>query len=334
MHHKLASIHQIEDWGKFQAATPGRDEFWLLDKPNTYQALIIKQTLPFGLCWLYSPRGPLIDFTNQQALKIFADDIAALAKKHKAVFFRFDPGIDQKDEQYQQILTNLGNLNAHNAHAHYQPESTLIVDLTKSEEQILSEMKPKGRYNIKVAERHNVAISHSDSSHKESFQKDLKSFEELLIQTTKRDKFSGHSIEYYKNMIQILGSDKAKLWLATYDGKTVAAAIVTYFNETATYYFGVSSNQYRNTMAPYLLHWKIMQHAKKTGYKYYDFFGISTPSKTNPEDFDKDHPWASVTEFKLKFGGQRINYLPTQEITYKPLWYLMIIVVKFLKNLI
>ena len=39
-----------------------------------------------------------------------------------------------------------------------QPGKTLIINLTKSEEQLLSEMHPKTRYNIKLAQKHGVEI--------------------------------------------------------------------------------------------------------------------------------------------------------------------------------
>lgn len=331
---KLNSIHQTKAWGQFQTATPGRSKFWELSKPGIYSALVIKQTFPFGLCWLYSPRGPILDYTNSDHLSLFFKDLKALAKEQNAVLFRFDPSIDQVDADYLKVVSNLKKLNSKKAHAHYQPESTLVVNLDQSEEQILAQMKPKGRYNIKVAERHGVIVRSSNQAHGQSFENDLKKYSDLLNETTKRDKFSGHSIEYYKNMIKTLGAGHAKLWLAEYQNQVVAAAIITYFKDTSTYYFGVSSNQYRNTMAPYLLHWQIMKDAKAAGYKIYDFFGIATPSKSNPLEHDKDHPWASVTDFKLKFGGQRINYLPAQEIIFKPVWYQIIKTTKLLKKLI
>lgn len=339
--HPLGSIHQTEEWGIFQSQAGRRDRHWIFVVENgkgeiLASALVIRQLLPFKKCWLYCPRGPLIDFSNEESvtagLQLF-EKIKNLASEQDAIFFRFDPSAERseaptesKQENQKKVSTPLEffkkSLHARPAHAHYQPEHTLIVDLQPTQEEILKQMKPKGRYNIKVAQKHNVKIRLSDNN-----PEDIDTFYNLLTQTTTRDKFSGHPLKYYQTMLQTLGSEKAKLYLAEYQDKIIAGAIVTYFNQTATYYFGASSSEFRNVMAPYLLHWQIMQDAKASGYRFYDFFGIS------PEN-DPKHAWASVTEFKLKFGGKRIEYISAQEIIYKPFWYLLMRLAKLFKKFI
>ena len=307
--HSLGNIHQTWDWGEFQIKSGWRDKMWTLaleDKEIHASALLIRQRLPMGKCWLYCPRGPLVDYSNEIAVGLIFDKIAEIAKAENAVFVRFDPPLPEAPRFPK----------SHTAHAQYQPQNTLIIDLQPSTESILKQMKSKGRYNIKVAQKHNVKITQS---------KDLKKFHKLLSETTARDNFSGHPIEYYQNMLSTLGSKRAKLYLAEYKNQPVAGVISTYFKDTVTYYFGASSSQNRNTMAPYLLHWQVMQDAKKDGYKNYDLFGIA------PENQPKHH-WAGVSQFKLKFGGKRINYMPAQEIIYQPFWYQLIKIAKFLRR--
>jgi len=326
--HDLGTIHQIPQWGKFQSGTSKRDKYWILALQNEQNyiiatALIIHQKLPFNKTWLYSPRGPLINFENLEQSKLFFDAIRDLAKKENAVFFRFDPPLEMAaTSKNQAIIKNLSALHAHHAHAHYQPECTLMVDLTYSTEDILKQMKPKGRYNIKVAQKHGVTIEVSKNPEQE-----VDNFYQLFSQTTERDNFSGHPKSYYSNLFKTLGPEHAKLYFAMYNGKPLAACIVTYFKETATYYFGASSNENRNTMAPYLLHYQAMIDAKKMGYKWYDFFGIAPENEPN-------HPWAKVTDFKKKFGGKIINYFPAQEIVYQKFWYHLIKLAKWGKKLL
>lgn len=342
--HPLGTIHQLWEWGVFQSKSTNRDHFWVIAIENdagalVASALLIRQKLPFKKCWLYSPRGPLVDSENPKVLELLFNKIAEISQSQNAVFFRCDPAYEiqqspavtndsakkehtkteQTKEKVQDIFQKFG---ARPAHAHYQPESTNIIDLTPEPNLILAQMKPKGRYNIKVAKKHGVTVRISDET-----TEDVKAFYKLMEQTTVRDKFSGHPLSYYQNMLTSLGSKHAKLYLAEYQKKVVAAAIVTYFQKTATYYFGASSNEYRNTMAPYLLHWRIMEDARASGYKNYDLFGIA------PEGA-KNHPWSSVTEFKLKFGGTRVNYLPAQEMVYQPFWYTLIRIAKFLRGFI
>jgi len=139
----------------------------------------------------------------------------------------------------------------------------------------------------------------------------VKRFFGLLKETTQRDGFSGHGLAYYESMLETLGDD-AEVFVADYQGKSLAAMIVTYFKNTATYYYGASSNEMRHLMAPYLLQWRAMQEAKRRGMKRYDLFGIS-PSKS--------HTWAKVTEFKLKFGGQTVQYAPAVEVVFDRVFY-------------
>ena len=449
--HPLGSIHQIWDWGIFQTKSLLRDKFWVFavvaDHPKKNladnegesgdsnlkilaSALVMRQRLPFGKCWLYCPRGPIGDYFNESgllALKKIFEKISWLAQKENAIFLRFDPPL--KDTNAPNLRAFFLELLARLAHAQYQPESTLILNLKQEPRELLQKMKPKGRYNIKVAQKHGVTVrvssltggpkvaddlkSASDDkavgadaafTSSNSGMADLRGFYDLLCQTTARDGFSGHPFSYYKNMLEVLGPDRAKLYLAEYKGKLLAGMIATYFGKTATYYFGASANEHRNTMAPYLLHWQAINDARAAGFEYYDFFGISPATSVGGVDIRSDirshcdtklaapqhrmltdccdtklaapqhrmltdwplhsqaphsqalafdnvsavsatsdvgkltppqhrmltrpHPWDKVTAFKLKFGGERVNYIAAQEIIYKPFWYRLIRLIK------
>ncbi len=330
--HPLGSIHQTPQWGEFQTSLAGREKFWCyaVEDENGIimaSALIIRQELPFKKCWLYCPRGPLADYHDHRALKHLLKKIRDLARQQNAVFFRFDPPLPQEEKIYWKDLPS------RKAHAHYQPENTLLLDLSFSEERLLSQMKPKGRYNIRVAEKHHVSVRASDGN-----VKDIDAFYRLLSQTTSRDKFSGHNKKFYEDMLSTLhpgrnghGHDlshpEAKLYLAEYKDEIVAGIIVTFYRDTAIYYFGASSNEHRNVMAPYLLQWRALLDAKTAGCKWYDFLGIAPQNQPT-------HPWAGVTDFKLKFGGQRVDYQPAREIVYQPFWYFLLVTVKKIRDIV
>jgi len=67
-------------------------------------------------------------------------------------------------------------------------------------------------------------------------------------------------------------------------------------------------------MAPYKLHWEIMQEAKKRGCKCYDMFGIA------PND-DEKHPWAGISKFKKQFGGQEFTSLGSWDMVFSSVKY-------------
>lgn len=305
--HPFASIHQDPAWGHFQEKVPSRGKYWIavLEKDSEIIAgtLLVRHKIQGKYCWIYAPRGPLFSEKmdiQSQLDKLFAA-ISEIAKKEQAIFLRIDP-YDAPSQAFQNFkFTKHG----------FQPEHTLILDISKNEDEILAQMKPKGRYNIRLAEKKGVKIHQSSSA------ADIKSFYQLLSETTARDKFSGHGIDYYESMLQILEKDKkAVLYLAKYDGEVVAGLIATFFNHTATYYYGVSGNKHRNVMAPYLLHWQVIRDSKARGFKHYDFFGVAPENAQN-------HPWQGVTEFKTKFGGEAVAYAPAQERPFKKFLYFL-----------
>jgi len=222
------------------------------------------------------------------------------------------------------------------AHAHYFPEHTIMVSLEGDEEEILKQMKQKGRYNIKVAQKHGVKVRKSD---------DAGEFFKLFQETTARDGFQGHSQEYYQAMLDSLG-DHAVLYLAEYEGEVIAGIVVTFYKDTAIYYFGASSDKHRRVMAPYLLQWEAMKEARERGCRWYDLFGVAPlvvrkqkseirsdgVSLARDEIVGAKHPWAGITKFKEKFGGKRFSYVSAREKMRRPFWYWVMRVVKKLRS--
>ena len=326
--HPMATIHQTPKWGSFQETIHGRGKYWIvvLEEKNEENStpriiggsLIIRHCLPKGYCWLYAARGPLLNYKNsKEEMGAILKALSPIAKEENAIFFRIDPPI-KKSQKVPQIKR------FKSVPYGFQPMHTLILDINKTEKEILEQMKPKGRYNIKLATKKGVKIHELRHDKPENFIKDMGSFHDLIKETTKRDGFHGHNMDFYKNMVEILDKN-ATLYLAQYNEKVIASIIMTTFQDTATYYYGASSNKHRNVMAPYLLQWKAIKDAKHKGCKYYDFLGIS-PSGA------KNHPWQGVTEFKKKFGGHEVSYKPAHQYSFKPLLHLLYRIYKMLKK--
>lgn len=350
--HPYSSIHQTPIWGQFQGSVPSRDRFWIIavydttptnkDAKIVAGTLLIKHQLPHkNYCWFYAPRGPLLSYDEPQKAKqqmtVLLKEIKKLAKQENAVFFRVDPLIERKETSTLKFphfrVTHLG----------FQPNTTLILDLNQTEADVLAQMKPKGRYNIKVAQKHGIKIEEVDPANQKTFASQIKSYYSILQETLSRDKFYGHAEGFYKSVVEKLeGNDLkdgySRMYLAYYspDGGEqipVAGLIATFYKDTAIYYYGASSNTHRNTMAPYLLQWHAISEAKAKGLSYYDFLGIAEPTPKYPTG-DPSHPWHGVTEFKLKFGGKIINYQFPQEFTFKPLLHAAYKASKTLRKLV
>ncbi|MBI2464387.1 peptidoglycan bridge formation glycyltransferase FemA/FemB family protein [Candidatus Peregrinibacteria bacterium] len=109
------------------------------------------------------------------------------------------------------------------AHQHYQPEWTNMIDLSLPEEKILQQMKPKGRYNIRLAQKKGVKSllwkwDRERELHDPTFLKAEEAgrvFFQLFEETTTRDGFHGHDADYYTRFLMTSGDfGLGKLFIA------------------------------------------------------------------------------------------------------------------------
>lgn len=154
------------------------------------------------------------------------------------------------------------------------PEYTCVIDLENSEEDILANMKQKGRYNIRLAEKKGVKIEQVE---KNPYNAEI--FYKLISETTTRNNFAGNTLQYYQIFLKSLKN--SQLFFAYYQQKVIAAGIFVVYDDVMIYYYGASSSEYRNLMSPYLLQWTAIQHGKKRKCKTYDFLGIVGPQEEN-----------------------------------------------------
>lgn len=318
---KASQFLQSWAWGEFQQSLGRKTwHFGVLDSQSLVaSALVIKHNLPLGKNYLYLPRGPIIEIKNEKLkMKNSFDEllgkIIEIARQENSMFIRIEPPIEKFDEPILKLLVASGYKLV--ATQFVQPKDTLILDLSKSEEQLLSEMHPKTRYNIRLAEKKGMKVRIGS---KEDFEK----FWSLNMETSQRDSFKTHPKNYYQKMLATLPADFLKLFLAEYEGKVLVANLVIFFGDTVTYLHGASSNEYRNLMAPHLVQWRQIEEARKLGFKYYDFWGL-LPQKTqnNTEATEGiDSSWQGLTRFKRGFGGQEVNYAGTYDLILDKFWY-------------
>lgn len=293
MENETGSFLQSWEWGDWQSAL-GRMVIKLKLKVESGETVgvmqLIKMPLPLGKWYLYAPYGPVLD------LRFKIEDLRFLIQELKnkfpnAVFIRIEPKrvFNFQLPAFSSPIYKSANI---------QPGKTLVIDLTKTEDQLLSEMHHKTRYNIKVAQKHGVGIQDEftiTNGHGLFFDEAL----QLISNTSIRQGFKTYTSEYYKKMVDFFtlhNREQVKLHIykAVYQNSVLATAFMVDFGFTRTFLFGGSSENYKNVMAPYLLHWKAMQDAKALGLTKYDFWGIETSSGATP----------GFVRFKLGFAPQ------------------------------
>jgi lipid II:glycine glycyltransferase (peptidoglycan interpeptide bridge formation enzyme) len=245
-------------------------------------------------------------------------ELKKIGKQEKCIFIELEPNLTAI-ENCKLRIENLGlEPSAHPLFTKY----TFILDLTKSEEDLLKAMHPKTRYNIKVAQKHNVKIIQDDSD--KAFEEYLK----LTNETTKRQGFYAHTNEYHRLMWETLGVQNSKfkirnlydqltahLLLAKYNDETLVSWILFVYKDTLYYPYGASSNLHRETMASNLMMWEAIKFGKKIGLKKFDMWGALG---NNP---DKNDPWYGFHRFKEGYGPKHVEFAGSFDLVINPLLY-------------
>ena len=197
-----------------------------------------------------------------------------------------------------------------------QPRRTIVLDLHGDEEEILSRMKQKTRYNIRLAARKEVAVEASD---------DLETFARLIEVTGERDAFGVHTPDYYRRAYELFHpSGTCQLFLASYQGQPLAGLMVFAVGDRAWYLYGASNNQQRNRMPTYLIQWEAIRWAKEKGCTSYDLWGVPDyPEDGLEENFSNrsDGLWG-VYRFKRGFGGELLRACSAWDKVYHRAAYL------------
>lgn len=187
------------------------------------------------------------------------------------------------------------------ARADGQPPDTVLVDLGRTEEDILGAMKPKWRYNVKLAEKKGVEVERWDAASGE-WRAGLEAWYAMYLDTARRDGIEIHSRNYYASLFESAEAEGAdlRLYLARAEGELIAGNVVLVAGEGATYLYGASSNEKRNLMPTYSLQWRAIRDSKGAGALVYDMFGMP------PRD-DPSHPMHGLYRFKTGFGGDVVH---------------------------
>ena len=299
---------QSKAWGDFRETTGVEVErlIGFDEKSRVKQIQITFHPIPhLPYCVGYYPKGQWPDDVALAAIN-------ELGKRHKAIFVKLEPDISVPPYQVADIEALQNFLLSHDCQvgrALFTPY-TFLVDLTQSEEQLLSNMKSKTRYNIKVAQKHGVQIVEDNSE---------KGFEEyltLLRETTKRQGFYAHTELYQRRMWdQMRGAGIARLFKAVYQGQTLVTWILFQYKDRLFYPYGASSREHRELMASNLMMWEVIRLGKQWGCKIFDMWGALPP---NPDPKD---PWFGFHNFKEGYGGRHARFVGTFDLVIDPNLY-------------
>lgn len=279
-----AQCTQSSSWARFQIVT-GTKVILLGEESRTADRkvfLALQHVLPFGYTYWYLPRTPWAH-TKTDSREIIEGLKRAIKKLDpRAVFIRIEPRGEVETKDLKRTIA-------------IQPTTTLVTSLIKPDVQLLDQMHPKTRYNIRLALKKDLEYRVGPEA--------TEVFLDILEETRQRDRFRLHSRQYYKKMIESRAVELVTVWKKN---TCLAGSLIARFGDTVTYVHGASSSLQREVMAPYFLHWQTILRAQEQGYHWYDWHGID------------DQKWPGVTRFKKGFGGEIVEYPGTFDAPLAP----------------
>jgi lipid II:glycine glycyltransferase (peptidoglycan interpeptide bridge formation enzyme) len=229
--------------------------------------------------------------------KIDWEKLKEAGKQHRCIFIKIEPN-QQFDDRLTQQLRPSKPIFA---------TQTILLDITKPEEELLKNMKSKTRYNVRLAQRKGVVVEEREDDDA------LKIFLRLQRETAKRQGFFVHPDSYYRTVWEVLHpKGMAYLLIANVQKEPVVAWMLLEHDQTLYYPYGGSSTKYRNYMPSNLMMWEAIKLGKKLGCKVFDMWGATD---------DKTDPWYGFTRFKLGFGGYLVSFPGAYDLILNPYLY-------------
>lgn len=321
---KLPGAHPLQSWtwGEFKA----RWGWQMLPSALTVAessweplaaAMVLKRQLPrLPLSVLYVPKGPVLDYTDAALRQQVLAQLEKIAKKEKAIFLKIDPEVvkswgleaERVSPVGTQFIRELTNRGWRFSADQIQFRNTVEMDLEPDEETLLAKMKPKTRYNIRLAERKEVVVRPGSAA-------DFPLMAEMYRETSERDGFGIRPSHYYLDIWQAFTqAGMGHLLIAEYNGEPLAAVFLVKYGRKAIYMYGASTDKERNRMPNYLLQWEAIRWAKQQGCTIYDFWGA-------PDEFvETDRMWG-VWRFKQGFEAEVVRHVGAWDYVVRPFWY-------------
>jgi len=319
----IRPISTEQEWEEFVAKNAGRNtspasffqswnwgEFLVKQGQKTYRLGIFEDDKLVGIAlgtrivakrgkYIHFRHGPVINWKDEKLVKYVLGAIKQLAKDEHLSFIRMSPLIKSpvfalQDQSYSSPTHDVDS------------EQTWVLDLTKSEDELLAGMRKNTRYSIKKAEKDGVEIIKTKDP------KYLKDFWKIFQDTVKRQKWHAYTFDYVKDEFEtFLKNDGNELFLAKYKGQFIAAAIFNFYNGQSVYHHSGSLTEFRKIPASYLVQWEAIKESKRRGMKKHNFWGLPLDEH---DELKQNHPWTGLGLFKVGFGGQAERWMHARDI--------------------
>ena len=182
--------------------------------------------------YLTVPGGPLINWEDEDQVKLFKQTLEKIAKQENCSFVRVRPQI-LENEKNSKLLENLG---FKVAPMHLHAELTRQLDLEKTEDELLFQMRKTTRYEIKQAIKLGIKIDVSKDP------KDIDEFYKLQKETAKRQGFVEFDKRFLQEQFEVFVKDNQVLLYTAFLGKLkLVQAFIIFYGQEADYHYVAST---------------------------------------------------------------------------------------------
>lgn len=307
-----ANFLQSPEYGKMNELLG--DKVITSDFGGVGHALMIVRNAKRGR-YLEIPCGPLTDWSSKKSVNAVFDEIKKVGKDEKCVFVRIRPQLENSEKNLK-LLSDLG---LKKSPMHLAAEHTVMLDLKKSEDELLADMRRQTRYEVRRAEKFGITVEKSDS------EEIFKEFHKIQAATAKRQGFVPPNLKTLLAEKEAFKGNIVIYIAKTEDKKPIAYGMVIKGGKEGDYYEAASTDLNRKLPGAYALLWQAMRDLKAEGYERFNLWGIAPPNQPN-------HRYAGVTTFKTGFGGEVIEYVPAHDLVLSKVGYLKDYVVEAIRK--
>lgn len=295
MRYPEANFLQSPAWGKVNELV-GHKVIIEHDELNWWCLMIVKDAKRGR--FLEVPGGPLLDWQDQAAKTAAFAKIREIATREQCVFVRLRPQLRIEQQQL------LDGLDLKKAPMHLHAEHTIILDLTKSEDELLAEMRRQTRYDVRRSAKLGMTVEWRNDA--EIFAE----FHQVQSQTATRQHFYAPDLKMLEAEREAFG-EEARIYIAkSAEGEPVAYGLFLANGPEVEYFEAASTDLHLKLPGAYALQWQAIRDFKALGYQRYNLWGIAPPGQT-------EHRYAKVTTFKKGFGGETVEFVPAQDLVIR-----------------
>ena len=227
--------------------------------------------------------GPLIKDNDPEVLDFLLKEYNKIIKR-KTIYTQFRNLWDWKEQK--EIFAKNG--------FDYEDHLDILFDLKKTEDDLWKEMKGKLRTKIRKTYKNNVKIQclnlHDNKIINDSYK--------ILRDVYLRIKLPFPDKNLFKNAVTYL-YDKEYLHAkgAFFENEMIGVRFVLCYKKLIYDWFAGAKDEFLSYRPNDVLPWEIMRWGANNGFEVFDFGGAGKPNV----------PYG-VRDYKLKFGGELVNY--------------------------